>query len=159
MTARVSVIVPVRDGAAHVGRCLAALCAQSWPPDALEIIVVDDGSIDETRGRVRDHPVTLLVERGGRGPYAARNAGLARATGEILAFTDADCVPAKDWVARGVEVLDAEAADLAGGLVRFRFSQPPGAAELADALYNLDHERSIPERGVAKNNNTSHPSM
>jgi glycosyltransferase involved in cell wall biosynthesis len=149
----VSVIVPVRNGAAHVGECLASLCAQTWPGEALEVIVVDDGSVDETRGRVRDFPVTLVAERGVGSPYAARNAGIARARGEILAFTDSDCVPVEDWVAQGVATLEAEAADLAGGQVRFRCSEPPRAAELVDTLHNLDHERSIPERGVAKTGN------
>jgi glycosyltransferase involved in cell wall biosynthesis len=149
----VSVIVPVRDAAAHVGECLASLCAQSWPEEALEVIVVDDGSLDETSGRVRDFPVTLLTTAGSGSPYAARNVGIARARGEILAFTDSDCVPDKDWVAQGVAALTAEAADLAGGQVRFRFSEPPRTAELVDGLHNLDHERSIPERGVAKTGN------
>lgn len=153
MTPRVSVIVAVRDAAPCVGACLEALCAQTWPEDALEVIVVDDGSVDETRGRVRDFPVELLPRRGVGSPYAARNAGIARARGEILAFTDADCVPAKDWVARGVARLEEEGADLAGGQVRFRCSEPPRAAELVDAVRNLDHERSIPERGVAKTGN------
>lgn len=153
MTPRVSVIVPVRDGAGHVERCLEALLAQTWPADRLEILVVDNGSSDETRGRVRRHPVTLLVERSAPSPYVARNAGLARATGEILAFTDADCVPAKDWLERGVARLEEEGADLAAGCVRFRFSRPPRAAELVDALHNLDQERSVAERGVAKTGN------
>ncbi len=149
----VSVIVPVRNGAAHVGECLTALCAQTWPAEALEVIVVDDGSVDETRARVRDFPVTLLTARGTGSPYAARNAGISHARGEILAFTDSDCVPVKEWVAQGVATLEAEAADLAGGQVRFRCSEPPRTAELVDGLHNLDHERSIPERGVAKTGN------
>ena len=153
MTPRVSVIVPALNEERRIGRCLEALLAQTWPADALELIVVDNGSTDATRGRVREFPVRLLVERGAQSPYAARNAGLALADGEILAFTDADCIPAKDWVERGVAALEADAADLAGGLVRFRFSEPPRAAELVDALHNLDQERSIAERGVAKTGN------
>jgi len=149
----VSVIVPVRNGAAHVGECLASLCGQTWPAEALEVIVVDDGSVDATRERVRTYPVTLLAEHGAGSPYAARNAGIARARGEILAFTDSDCVPVKEWVAEGVATLEAEAADLAGGQVRFRCSDPPRAAELVDVVRNLDHERCISERGVAKTGN------
>jgi len=152
-TPRVSVILPVRDAARHVERCLEALCAQTWPSDRLEVIVVDVGSVDETRGRVRRFPVRLVVERGGGGPYAARNAGIEQAQGEILAFTDADCVPDKLWVERGVAALEAEAADLAGGQMRSRLSEPPRGAELVDALQNLDHDRSIPERAEAKTGN------
>ena len=153
MTPRVSVIVPAWNEERRIARCLEALVAQTWPADRLELIVVDNGSTDATRGRVREFPVRLLVERGAQSPYAARNAGLAQAGGDILAFTDADCIPAKDWIERGVARLEAEAADLAGGLVQFQFSAPPRAAELVDALHNLDQERSIAERGVAKTGN------
>jgi glycosyltransferase involved in cell wall biosynthesis len=149
---KVSVIVPVRDAADRIPACLEALCSQSWPADALEVIVVDDGSVDETRGRVRAYPVQLVAMRGVGSPYAARNEGLARARGEILAFTDSDCTPAKDWVAEGVAMLQAEGADLAAGQVRYRCSDPPRADELFDAIRHVDHERSV-ERGVAMTSN------
>jgi glycosyltransferase involved in cell wall biosynthesis len=148
----VSVIVPVRDAARRIPGCLEALCAQTWPADALEVIVVDDGSVDETRGRVREFPVELAAMRGVGSPYAARNIGLDRARGEILAFTDSDCIPAKDWVARGVARLQEDGADLAAGQVRFRCSEPPRADELFDAIRHIDHERSV-ERGVAMTSN------
>lgn len=148
----VSVIIPVRDAAARIPECLEALCAQSWPADALQVIVVDDGSVDETRARVRRFPVELVPTRGAGSPYAARNQGLERARGEIIAFTDSDCVPAKDWVAQGVAKLQAEGADLAAGQVRYRCSEPPRADELFDAIRHVDHERSV-ERGVAMTSN------
>jgi glycosyltransferase involved in cell wall biosynthesis len=150
---RVSVVVPVRDAEARIGRCLEALLAQSWPRERLEIWVVDDASRDATRARVRALGVPLLEQPEPRGPYAARNLGLAAATGEILAFTDSDCLPAKDWVRRGVEALEAAGADLAAGHVRFRLASPASAAELFDAIANLDHERSVALRGVANTGN------
>ena len=149
---RVSVIVPVRDAAGSIEGCLEALCTQTWPADALEVIVVDDGSVDETRGRVRAYPVELIPTRGAASPYAARNVGLDHAGGEIIAFTDADCVPGKEWVAQGGARLEAEGADLAAGQVRYRCSDPPRAAELFDAIRHVDHERSV-ERGVAMTSN------
>jgi glycosyltransferase involved in cell wall biosynthesis len=148
----VSVIVPVRDAAGRIPACLEALCAQTWPADRLEVIVVDDGSVDETRGRVRAFPVELVPTRGAESPYAARNTGLARARGDVLAFTDADCVPAKDWIEKGVAALDANGADLAAGHVTIRCSEPPRADQLFDAIRHVDHERSV-ERGVAMTSN------
>jgi len=124
VTPRVSVVVPVRDAADRIGRCLEALLAQSWPRDRLEIWVVDDASRDATRERVRALGVSLLEQPEPRGPYAARNRGLLAATGEVLAFTDSDCVPGKDWVLRGVAALEAAGADLAAGHVRFRLASP-----------------------------------
>jgi glycosyltransferase involved in cell wall biosynthesis len=153
VTPRVSAIVPVRNGARHVRRCVEALLAQSWPEGRLEILVVDDASTDATLERVRELPVRLLEQSRRRGPYAARNAALRAAGGEIFAFTDSDCAPAKDWVERGVAALEREGADLAAGQVRFAFSTRRSAFELLDSLSNLDQERSVGERGVAKTGN------
>ena len=153
MIPRVSVVVPVRDAADRIGRCLEALLAQSWPRERLEIWVVDDASGDATRERVRARGVRLLELPRPSGPYAARNQGVAAATGEILAFTDSDCVPAKDWIERGVAALDAAGADLAAGHVRFRLASPRSAAEVFDAIANLDHERSVALCGVANTGN------
>jgi glycosyltransferase involved in cell wall biosynthesis len=150
---RVSAIVPVRNGERHVARCLAALLAQSWPAERLEILVVDDASTDATRERVRELPVRLLERSAPGGPYAARNAALRVAAGEVLAFTDSDCTPAEDWIERGVAALSREAADLAAGHVRFSLPPRANAFELLDAVSNLDQERSVAERGVAKTGN------
>jgi glycosyltransferase involved in cell wall biosynthesis len=94
---RISVIVPVFNGIQTLSGCLQALLGQSRPPD--EIIVVDDGSTDHTAALAATFPVTVL-RQANAGPAAARNYGAAMATGEILLFTDADCAPAADWVAR-----------------------------------------------------------
>ncbi len=148
----VSVIVPVRNDP-RIRHCLQALLGQSYPAERTELIVVDNRSSDETPVVVREHPVTLLAENRTLSPYAARNRGIERARGEILAFTDADCIPDKDWLARAVAALEREGADLVGGRVRFRFSAPARAAEIFDSLHNLDNDRSIAERGVAKTGN------
>jgi glycosyltransferase involved in cell wall biosynthesis len=150
---RVSAIVPVRNGERRVGRCLEALLAQSWPAERLEVLVADDASTDATRECVRAFPVRLLARAAPAGPYAARNAAVREASGEILAFTDSDCAPAKDWIERGVAALGREGADLAAGQVRFALPPRPSACELLDAISNLDQERSVAERGVAKTGN------
>jgi len=94
----VTVVVPVRDGEATIRTCIEALLAQDWPRDALELIVVDNRSTDATRAVIGEYPVRLLEERGVQSSYAARNRGVASSHGDILAFTDADCVPAPGWV-------------------------------------------------------------
>lgn len=98
----VSVIVPVHNGAATIGACVQALLAQDYPADRREIIIVDNNSTDATPRLVQALPVRCVAERAAQSSYAARNAGVAAARGEILAFTDADCVPAPDWLRRGV---------------------------------------------------------
>ncbi len=139
----VSVVVPVLDAARTIGTCLESLLAQTYPRADTQIIVVDNGSRDATRDVVARHPVTLLREDTVRSPYAARNAGLAVARGEIVAFTDGTCVPAADWIERGVEALREHGADLAGGQSAFAMSDPPTLGEIADAILNVDAEASI----------------
>lgn len=90
---QVSVIVPMRNAAAHIGECLASVRAQ--PFHAYEVICVDDASIDGTAALVerlaaRDNRIKLVRLKEPGGVSAARNAGLARAVGEFILFLDAD---------------------------------------------------------------------
>jgi glycosyltransferase involved in cell wall biosynthesis len=137
------VVVPVFNGAGCIGGCLDGLLAQSYPADRREIIVVDNGSDDGTRDVVETHPVTLLSETANRSPYAARNAGIAASCGSVIAFTDADCLPGRDWIRRGVTALVAEGADLVGGKVSFMLADDATLGELTDALWHLDVKRQI----------------
>src|SRR5262245_8427751 len=93
----VSVIIPARDAAATLGECLDALVAEGVPGPTVELIVVDDGSLDET-AQLAGRPGTQVLTGGGRGPAAARNLGARRATGEILIFLDADTAPEPGWL-------------------------------------------------------------
>ena len=110
-----SVIVPARNAASTIGATLAALAAQDFEGE-FEVIVVDDGSSDETAALVAEAPVEVtLVRESGLGPGPARNAGVARASSDALAFTDADCVPTPGWLRAGLEALAG--ADLVQGAV------------------------------------------
>lgn len=96
MTAEVSVIVPAYNAETTIGACVVALREQSFDRP-YEIIVVDDGSTDETAARAREAGATVLSTPRGR-PAAARNAGIHAASGKLLCCTDADCVPHPDWL-------------------------------------------------------------
>ena len=110
MSVRASVVVPVRDGARVIGRCVSALARQSLDREAFEVIVVDDGSRDGTAREAAREGVRVIT-RDGAGAPAARNAGIAVARGRWVAFTDADCVPARRWL----EALVAAAESAASG--------------------------------------------
>ncbi len=93
----ISVVVPVRNSAATLGACLAALTRQTADPAAYEIIVVNDGSTDNT-GEIARRMGLRCVDIAPSGPAVARNQGAAQAQGELVLFTDGDCEPAPDWI-------------------------------------------------------------
>jgi cellulose synthase/poly-beta-1,6-N-acetylglucosamine synthase-like glycosyltransferase len=113
----ISVIVPVYNGEATIGRCIEALLAQSVPRSTYEVIIVDNNSMDSTAAVARNYGVRLLHEREMQTSYAARNRGIAHACGEILAFTDADCAPDPEWLARlSVPFADPRTGAVVGGI-------------------------------------------
>jgi len=94
----VSIIIPTLNGGARIGKCLGALGEQTAGTEA-EILVVNDGSRDNTTEVVARYPGVRLVTQSNAGPAAARNRGALEARGEIILFTDDDCVPAPGWLA------------------------------------------------------------
>jgi len=116
----VSIVVPAYNAERTLGECLAALERQSPPELAREIIVVDDGSSDRTPEVAARYPLVVLVRQANQGPAAARNAGAKRAAGEVLLFTDADCIPTPDWVAEMTAPLTDAAVVAVKGAYRTR---------------------------------------
>lgn len=106
-----TVVVPTRDRPEALAACLDALARQEV---TLEVVVVDDGSVDAAAvaAVVERHPATRLVRGEGRGPAVARNHGASEATAGVVAFTDDDCRPRPAWAAALVTRL-REAADVA----------------------------------------------
>ncbi len=113
------VIIPVRDRRALLGRCLAALDAQTRRD--FDVVVVDDGSTDGSADLARSttvagRPVTV-IDQDARGAVAARAAAVAATDHPFLAFTDSDCEPAPGWLAAATAALD-DGADLVAGPTR-----------------------------------------
>ncbi len=108
-TAYASVIIPVFNDGSRLQNCLEALCNQTTDR-SFEVIVVDDGSEEDINKVTRQFAgrIQLKFKRlaCNGGPGAARNAGLAEARGNILLFTDSDCVPAPDWLEKMLRPFD-----------------------------------------------------
>jgi GT2 family glycosyltransferase len=140
----VSVVVPVRNGARTLPACLDALGRQEPIADVtVEVIVVDNGSTDASREIARKHPaVTRVVTEPRTGSYAARNAGLAVAAGDLIAFTDADCIPAPDWLRRGIDEV-CRGLDLVAGHVSPRVREEPSLWERFDAGHHVDQRKYV----------------
>jgi glycosyltransferase involved in cell wall biosynthesis len=137
----VSVVVPVLNGADTLGACLAALEHQDYPLARREIVVVDNGSTDETPRILEAHAVRRLVEDT-RGTARARNRGIEASRGEIVAFTDADCLASTGWLRALVTAFDdAGVGAVAGEIVPF---PPRTAAErYAGRIRHLSPERYL----------------
>jgi GT2 family glycosyltransferase len=110
---RVSVVVCAHNAAATIGDCLASLDRLTYPD--VEVIVVDDGSRDGTSGIAKQYPRARVIDIPNGGLSAARNVGLARASGEIVAYTDADVVVDPDWLTYLVQPMLRSEAVGSGG--------------------------------------------
>ncbi len=117
----ISVVVPFYNNAALLGDCLASIAAQTYRN--LQVVIVDDGSTDGSAAIARDQvaadPRFDLISQQNMGPGAARNRGVAAATGEFLAFVDADDLLPPDAYATMLAVLDQTGSDfVTGGVLR-----------------------------------------
>jgi glycosyltransferase involved in cell wall biosynthesis len=129
---RVSVVIPARDDAEHLGRCLRALAVQTIPP--WEVLVVDNASTDDTRAVAVAHGARVVAEPRVGIPAAAAT-GYDAAHGEVIARLDADSVPPPDWVARvGAAMSSAPLADAVTGTGVF-YDAPPGLGRPLAAAY------------------------
>ena len=144
---RVSVIIPARNTGAFISRVIGAVFAQQTSAKELEVLVVDDGSTDDTAELARQtgaRVVAVPAEKAGN-PAAARNLGAASATGDPLVFLDADCTPAPGWLAALLRAHEAGAVCVGGSL-----AMPTGLPASARWDYFCGwyhaHERSAPGR-------------
>jgi glycosyltransferase involved in cell wall biosynthesis len=138
-----SVVVPVYNAQETLDACIDSLLGLDYPKDRLELVVVDNGSTDATPEILarRAGDVRVLRERK-RGPAAARNAGVRAATGDVVAFTDADCVVDPRWLLELVAALGDRGDRIVGGTIRA--TRPANPAERFGEQIH-DHHVSIEE--------------
>lgn len=129
---RVSVVIPAYNSARTLPACLQSVCQLNYPD--YEVILVDDGSTDATPDLVRQFPQVRYIRRPtNAGLSAARNTGIAAATGEIVAFTDADCRVDEDWLFYLVSTLQTGGFAAVGGPNLFPPDDSPVAAAVMAA--------------------------
>lgn len=110
----ISVVIPARNAASTLPACLGSLARQNHPSSRFEVLIIDGGSTDETATIAHAHEATVLPN-----PKISiatgRNLGVERARGDLIAFTDADCVLHADWLRRGASHLrDGAVAGVTG---------------------------------------------
>ena len=134
---KVSVIVPFFNSERYITRCVEGILQQSYPRENYEILMIDNNSADASAETVRQYPGIRLLSETKQGSYAARNRGLQEAQGEIIAFTDADCVPSQDWLHQIVTVLGRPELHLVLGRRQFGENSFP-----LSMLAAYDHEKN-----------------
>jgi len=149
----VSIVVPAYNAPQRTANCIESLLKQTYSKNRYEIIVVDNGSTDETPIIIQKYPVIFLRECNIQSPYVARNKGIDHAKGDIIAFIDVNCSAIPDWLAQGVKALNQDNADLVGGNVTFVFSSDKTASEMFDSITNVQIEYNICNRNVTKGGN------
>ncbi|MBW4579547.1 MAG: glycosyltransferase [Tildeniella nuda ZEHNDER 1965/U140] len=136
----VSVIIPVFNDGERLQRCLRALDRQTYPAHLYEVIVVDNGSdaLEPIADIAAQFQQTTHTYESQPGSYAARNQGLTLAKGAVIAFTDADCLPAINWIEQGVAcLLQTPKVGLVGGKIECSFvdATNPTPVELYESLW------------------------
>ena len=153
MSQRISVIIPHLNQPEFLSRCLASLAAGQRPPE--EIFVVDNGSRALPTAVCAAHSgVTLLVEPI-PGPGPARNLGITAASGDILAFIDADCLADPGWLTAAEAAMADPAAMILGGDVRIAYADPARltAIEAYESIYAYRMDRYIAKEGFTGTGN------
>ena len=105
---RLSVVLPVFNGAAYLAAAVDSVLAQTRPAD--ELIAVDDGSTDDSREILARYPGFQVITQVNSGCAAARNAGAALASGDAIAFVDQDDIQVADRFARQIDALQADSS-------------------------------------------------
>jgi cellulose synthase/poly-beta-1,6-N-acetylglucosamine synthase-like glycosyltransferase len=126
-----SIVICAYNAAATLDECLTASCALDYPE--LEILVVDDGSTDETPDIVRRHPRVRLLSIPHGGLAVARNTGFRAASGELIAYLDSDAYPSAEWPYYLVLGLDGRMVAGVGGPNVSPPADPPIAQVVARA--------------------------
>ena len=142
----VSVIIPVYNDRERLTMCLEALQRQTYPSDLFEVIVVDNGSTEPIEPVVAAFSQARYLHEPKQGSYAARNRGIADTQGDVLAFTDADCIPDENWIEQGVKrLLSVPDSGLVAGKVDLFAQDPahPNVYEVYDQLFYLDQNVAV----------------
>lgn len=112
-------IVPVYNDRDVLPTCLEALARQTLPTSEFEVLVVDNASTEPLGDLSARFPMVRFESESKPGSYAARNRGISASRGEMIAFTDADCIPRADWLEHGVRRLEANRTlGLVGGAIQ-----------------------------------------
>lgn len=146
----VSVIVPSLNDWARLRLCVQALSVQTYPKELFEVIIVNNNPDDRVPEKFFLPENFKITTEAKPGSYAARNAALRIARGEIIGFTDSDCIPEKDWIKHAVDYFQNNPAcrRIAGKVTIFPKAAKATIAEKYDRLFSFRQKRYVDEYGT-----------
>ncbi len=139
----VSVIIPVFNDEDRLMICLDSLHKQTYPKENFEIVVIDNGSSNPVASKLKTYTNVRCFDEPVSGSYRARNTGIRHALGQIIAFTDSDCIPSIDWIENGVKALSSmKNPGIAAGRIDVFFKDPkrPTWVELFEKEFAFNQE-------------------
>ncbi|OWJ84026.1 glycosyltransferase [Haematobacter missouriensis] len=148
-TSDLAVIIPHYNDTRRLRRCLEALGRQDLT--GVEVVVVDNGSTEPLSTIREDHPFARFVTEAEKGAGPARNRGVTETRASVIAFLDADCLPADDWIARARATGGRNDGDLFGGRIDVFDETPPprSGAEAFEAVFAFDWQGYIEKKGFS----------
>ncbi len=145
----ISIIIPNLNNAQRLKASLESLEREKVfvQPNQVEVIVVDNGSDDESKNVVSINGATLIVEERLKSPYLCRNRGILASKGEFIVLLDSNCIPKPGWLKTGIEKLVGDGnMSILTGPVEFEFSKKASVAERFDYLYSVVNPSDISHR-------------
>ncbi|WP_175514110.1 glycosyltransferase [Oceanisphaera psychrotolerans] len=137
----ISVIIPTYHDWQRLQLCLDAIDTQSYPKEKFEIIVVNNDPLDFPSGMTWPNNCSVVVESKS-GSYAARNKGASHAKGKVFSFTDADCIPDKNWLSEIASHYSYNKGILSGSVIMFsmRANNKLNFTESYDYIFGINQE-------------------
>ncbi|WP_162053460.1 glycosyltransferase [Pontibacter pamirensis] len=141
----VSIIIPTYHDWSRLALCIKALDNQTYPKEFFEVIIVNNDPNDQVPANYYLPRNMSILSEGKAGSYAARNAGLEVAKGEIIGFTDADCVPHSDWITNAVERFSTGNVDRLGGKIELFYQNASKKTwiELYESIYSFNQKKTV----------------
>lgn len=142
MNSLISVVIPAYNCSKSIRRTLEAMGRQTYS-GPIEVIVVDDGSTDDSAAVIKTFFEVKYIFQKNAGPATARNRGAREAQGEFIFFTDSDCVPQSDWIEKTLQGFSSEKIGVVAGSYGIANPESPLARCVHDEII-FRHQRLMP---------------
>lgn len=145
----ISIIIPVYGDWGRLAQCLQALAVQDYPAEQIEVIVVNNHPADQLPTGWTLSGNCRVIHETKPGSYAARNSAIRIARGEIIGFTDSDCIPCKEWIREAVACFADPACDrIAGRIKLFYHGTVLSMAEQYEQIYAFNQDLYVKRDGT-----------